>query len=609
MEAANNRLLKLIAGALEGVSIEDAGIDPSTGATRLAIHGSAGSWQLSALWVGEGWPADVRNAFERLPPGPLPPELVLTARQFSPGALELLEERRANWVDESGNGRIDGPGLFLIRRTAAAVQAPRSTFSWSPSAIATAEALLARDWSAGVGTTELATLAHHSPAQVSQVLQAFDEKGWTVKYGPKRGPNARRELVDSEDLLDSWSRFLAEQEREPRLTHRTLRSPLDFLHGELSQALDREVRWAFSGWAAAHELAPLADTVPSLQIYVHEDDIAGPLDRAIKGAGLSDVAEGGRVAFFPAGDSALTLAQRGRAGPIVSTPRVYADLLALGGRGADAAVHLRDEALGNIHPTAGQREAPSGLVAWEQECRDRLEALAEGQPDLADLYRLGTWSASYRLLGIAEQPDLRRFVAIMREARGHETGWPPWLMPDRSEAGPRPVGGLVECWFSETVFGDAAHADFWRADPEGRLCLIRGFQEDSTRHPMAPKPGVGLDLTLPIWRAGECLLHAERLAHRLDATGIQFMLRWRGLEGRKLAALADNGWMMPPTGPASEDEVTSYVEIRPEEVQARLPEIVRTLLDPLYTDFDFFEPPAGIFEQELAKMRAGTADA
>lgn len=609
MEVANNRILKLMASALEGVVIEDAGLDPTSGATRLAIHGSAGNWQLLALWIGEGWPADVRNAFERLPSGPLPPELVLTARQFSPGALELLEERRANWVDESGNGHIDGPGLLVIRRTGTAVQAPRSAFSWSPSAIATAEALLARDWSAGVGTTELATLAHHSPAQVSQVLQAFDEKGWTVKYGPQRGPNARRELVSPEDLLDAWSSFVSEQELEPRLAHRTLRSPLAFLQGELSQALDQEVRWALSGWAAAHELAPISDTVPSLQIYVHEDDFAGPLDRAIKGAGLSDVADGGRVAFFPAGDSVLTLAQRGQAGPMVSTPRVYADLLSLGGRGVDAAAHLRDEALGDPDPAAGQREAPSGLVAWEQECRDRLEALAEGQPKLADLYRLGTWSACYRLLGIAEQPDLRRFVAIMREVRGHETGWPPWLMPDRSDDGPRPVGGLVECWFSEMDFGDAAHADFWRADPQGRLCLIRGFPEDSTRYPMAPRPGVGLDLTLPIMSAGECLLHAERLAHRLDATGIQFMLRWKGLKGRKLAALARNGRTMPPTRPASEDEVTSYVEIRPEDVQAKLPEAVRTLLEPLYTDFDFFEPPAEIFEEELAKMRAGTADA
>ncbi|HET8862907.1 MAG TPA: hypothetical protein VFM94_06640, partial [Solirubrobacterales bacterium] len=229
----------------------------------MAVHASAGNWLLKALWVGEGWPADVRNALDRLPSGSLPPELVLAARRFSRGALELLEERGGNWADESGNAHIDAPGLLVVRRTEAGREPPRSSFSWSPSAIAIAESLLARDWSTGVGTTELATVAHRSPAQVSQILQTFDERGWTIKYGPRRGPSARRELVSPEGLLTAWSGAFAEQDRESRLAHRTMRSPLGFLEGELSPALNRRVRWALSGWAAADELAPISDTVPS----------------------------------------------------------------------------------------------------------------------------------------------------------------------------------------------------------------------------------------------------------------------------------------------------------------------------------------------------------
>lgn len=613
METANNRLLKLIASALEGVSIEDAGIDPTTGATRLEIHGSAGNWQLLALWIGEGWPADVRNAFERLPSGPLPPELVLTARQFSPGALELLEGRRANWADESGNGRIDGPGLFVIRRTGAAVQVPRSTFSWSPSAIATAEALLARDWSAGVGTTELATLAHHSPAQVSQVLQAFDEKGWTVKYGPKRGPNARRELIDPAGLLSSWSAFASAQERDVRLAHRTLRSPLDFLEGELSQVLNQEVHWALSGWAAAHELAPISGTMPSLQIYIHEDDFEKPLDHVVKSAGLSNVAEGGRIAFYPADDSILALAQQGSLGPIVSDPRIYADLLAFGGRGIDAAAHLKEEVLDERYrQSGGSHQVPQGLIAWERDCRKRLDNLARDRPDLSEAYAQGTWSASYRLIGIPQPPKLRTFMAILREVAGQETGWPPWWVPDSEDIRPQPVDGMIECWHSDTsVFSDSAHADYWKADPQGRLCLIRGYQEDSQRERLVPEPRLGFDLTLPVWRTGECLLHAERLAHRLDAASIQFMMRWTGIRGRKLASFAGDKRAMKPTRPAAQDDVVSFVEVGPDEIAANLPGTVRQLVDPLYEIFDFFEPPDEIYENELTAMRrnaSGEAD-
>ena len=40
--------------------------------------------------------------------------------------------------------------------------------------------------------------------------------------------------------------------------------------------------------------------------------------------------------------------------------------------------------------------------------------------------------------------------------------------------------------------------------------MLRGYVEDSAETQI--EPGTAFDLTVPIWRAGECLLHAAKLA-------------------------------------------------------------------------------------------------
>ena len=80
----------------------------------------------------------------------------------------------------------------------------------------------------------------------------------------------------------------------------------------------------------------------------------------------------------------------------------------------------------------------------------------------------------------------------------------------------REVDGAIECWLgsdeaasTNRFFRDAAHSDFWRATPQGRLFVIRGYQEDAQE---TFPPGTIMDTTLPIWRMGEALLHAEKFA-------------------------------------------------------------------------------------------------
>jgi hypothetical protein len=188
------------------------------------------------------------------------------------------------------------------------------------------------------------------------VLTSFDTKGWTVKRGPRRGPTAHREFIDANGMLTSWSAALIQQGRDVRMAHRSTCDVMELLGGKLGRALKRNVKWATSGWAALELVAPFATTTPSLQIYVTDECFAGPLSTAITESGLREVDEGGRVTVWRADPRILELTHEYLGLPVVDAPRLYADLSSLGGRGQDAADHLRSELIDPLRTTSLRRE-------------------------------------------------------------------------------------------------------------------------------------------------------------------------------------------------------------------------------------------------------------
>ena len=130
---------------------------------------------------------------------PWPSDVVLLARHLSPGALEWLRARGANWADEDAQTRIAGPGGLLVdpRNSGPCAKKDVSrSFSWSPSSLSIAELILARS-SERLRAAELARDGGWSTAQVASVMGMFDAQGWTVKRGPARGPCAYREILDA----------------------------------------------------------------------------------------------------------------------------------------------------------------------------------------------------------------------------------------------------------------------------------------------------------------------------------------------------------------------------------------------------------------------------
>ena len=590
--------------AFDGLGVvSTAGNEDRTETPGFEVRTPTRTYVVRALWAGAGWPADVARAIRSVE-GDWPRDLVVVARHLSPGSRELLESRDANWVDENGQARVVGPD-FLVVREAAAQSDDIGTgqhFTWSPSAQSIAEAVLSRSWPSGIGTAELASITGWSPTQVSQVLQAFDANRWTTKWGPRRGPRSRREVSDPSGLLDAWAAEAARDHKRVRFAEATFSDPMRFLREAVAPVLDDYVRWAVTGWAAAELIAPYATTVPSLQIYVAEDDFTGALTEAMKVMQGREVDEGGRVEFRPASLRLFQLSARSSGLPVASPPRVFADLRSLGGRAEDVASHVRDEVIVPKLRRTTRRRPSTELVEWDRRCREMLhERIGDELGDARTVYTAGTWSVSYFVLG--SELSLNELKVALDATRGRETGWPPWWVPTREEIRPRPRNGGIECWFRDNALREPGHADFWRAEPGVRMFLLRGYQEDE----ITGEPGTTLDLTLPIWRVGESLLHAARMARYVEAPEIRFLVHWTGLEGRELRTVAAPERMLPGGRVSQNDQISTYVQATPDEIDTRLPSVVEALVSPLFEVFDFFVPPLSLYVEELHTMRERSA--
>lgn len=316
------------------------------GRTRVAVQIGDGVRRLEVIWVGQGWPSDL-DVLDDVPV-PWPRQLVVTARRFSPGALERLGELGANWADETGRAHIEGPrGLLVVREPPSGEpRAEKQGFRWSPSAEQVGEFLLTRP-QGPINAREVAELTGWSHAQVSNVLRRFDGEGWTKKSGASRGRYSTRTLVEPGALLEAWAIFAGSAEREGVPAHRVVREPMAFLQAELAPTLSGSVVWACSGWAGLELAAPFATAVPVLQVYVEEAAlIDGRVRELMAKLRLREVDEGARVEFRAAEPALLALAGKAHGLPVVSGVRLYADLRVLGGRGEEAAQHVREELIG-----------------------------------------------------------------------------------------------------------------------------------------------------------------------------------------------------------------------------------------------------------------------
>ena len=349
------------AGAILRRALERAGggrlhVDERPG-HRVAVgyHGALSI--LLPVWAGEGFPEDVRGALRRLRemevgPGETP---VIVAKELSPGARTMLAERAVAWLDAAGRGQITAaPGLAILLDSAPPVGEvkPQGT-RWTEASGAIAELVLEHARVTGVGASaelpavvEIAKRLKVSATVVSRALRAFEDEGWTEKVGPERGPRSRRRLVTPGELLSAWAAWHRSGRAPTVDAHKLIRNLEVFVEEELANAWADEW-WALTGAAAAERRAPFFTSIPVADVYLRgavlDDDNA--LDVLLRRAGLARVDSGARVRIHAA-DRYLPRLVATSGVRLVGDIRLYGDLLRSGGRGVDAAEHLRETRIG-----------------------------------------------------------------------------------------------------------------------------------------------------------------------------------------------------------------------------------------------------------------------
>ena len=234
--------------------------------------------------------------------------------------------------------------------------------------------------------------------------------------------------------------------------------------------------------------------------------------------------------------------------------------------------------------------------AFVRDAFDRWRSLTKRLPkESVSRFPHGWHRFDYCIEGDLKSPGLKELADILGKSVISHTGWPLFLIPRQSEMATREVDGAIECWLgsdeaasTNRFFRDAAHSDFWRATPQGRLFVIRGYQEDAQE---TFPPGTIMDTTLPIWRMGEALLHAEKFTALMrggDSASITIRFRalYSGLSGRLLRS-----WASPLAGiqieghAARGDEAMLDTVIPAENVSSRLSEHLFPLISSLYERF------------------------
>jgi hypothetical protein len=344
MSSVANRMNSALSRVLER-PVEPTGETGPRSAQATVLVGSA-AHELELRWAGRGWPADLDQALTSVP-DPWPRQLVLVGQRFSPGAIEQLTRRRANWLDEAGAARIEtDSGLLVVREpdeTEPGPRAPRG-FRWAASSLEIAEWLLTEPPRDGFNAREFTDRSAWSYAQTTKVLRQLSARGWVKKTGGSRGVGSGWQLADAAGLLEAWTAYLVDHRPDTVGAHRVLRDPMQFARTELAQTLSAEVEWALSGWAGLELAAPFVTTVPVIQVAVDANALVdGRLREVMRSLGLREVKEGARIEFNALSKFSLSLARESHGLPVVSPPRLYADLQALGGRGEEAAEHVRQE--------------------------------------------------------------------------------------------------------------------------------------------------------------------------------------------------------------------------------------------------------------------------
>ncbi len=301
---------------------------PERGDGRVEVAGHP----FVLISAGTGLPRDVDRILPQLTP-----EAIAVASRFTSKARARLDAADANWADQTA-ARIrarDGRLAILVDGGELEPQTEAAK-GFSPAALRVGERVLMRRRVESVAA--LAAAAGASTGRVVQVLRWFDEQGFTEKLGTT-GTTARRVLIGLPALADAWIGVTEAEYRPTILAHTAAADPRREL-ANIERGLDATgIDYRLTGWAGVERVAPFLTETPTLHFYLDAGGF-GAIPHALGRLGLVPVDEAGVVTFWQAPLVTFTADDEQH---VVHPARLIADLRRLGGRGLDAAEHVREE--------------------------------------------------------------------------------------------------------------------------------------------------------------------------------------------------------------------------------------------------------------------------
>ncbi|MCC6613330.1 MAG: hypothetical protein IT320_07610 [Anaerolineae bacterium] len=263
---------------------------------------------------------------------------------------------------------------------------------------------------------------------------------------------------------------------------------------------------------------------------------------------------------------------------------------------------------GHVEPTAMPPTAKAKLLEFIRDSQDRWQDLIAPLPS-DDPARMpyGHYEIAFSVIGTEQTPNRTELLRHIANASiVHHTGWPPFVHLHRQPYEPRPIGDTIETWLGnpdgERPFGRASVlSDYWRVHKERMFFLLRGYDEDSMGERV---PGTTFELSLPIWRVGETMLFAARIAKQFgDELEVLTICHYTGLRNRYL--MSRNDPFIGIKGERCDDDtVTLEIQTTVPQIEDNLVEVLHQLLSPLYEQFSFFRLRTNLVAEEVERLRS-----
>lgn len=191
-------------------------------------------------------------------------------------------------------------------------------------------------------------------------------------------------------------------------------------------------------------------------------------------------------------------------------------------------------------------------------------------------------------------PDLKKAV---ENAPIDTFGWPIAVCLSRDPYRPRPrADGIV----AEILTEDGDSYDYWAIRRNGDFFWRGSLFEDKRR------PGE-IFFDVRILRVTEALLYCVRLYTQLGldrSRVVTIAIRHVGLRGRHLTS-GNRARHMRDRAPSDENESATVITVRLDQIEVDLVGLVKNVLDPVFSLFDFFELSTGVYEEIVTNFVTG----